>query len=81
MAEEKIVKTRVQNKHETEAIWNTGTTFVPKPGEVIIYDIDDTHDYQRLKIGDPSGKLLSELPFLNERITESEIDAICKDDI
>lgn len=77
MAEEKIVKSRVQNKHETEAVWNTGTEFVPKPGEFIIYDKDETHDYQRIKIGDDAGTLLSELPFLNERITESEIDAIC----
>lgn len=74
-------KTRIQNKHETQEVWDTGTTFVPLPGELIVYDIDAEHDYQRLKIGNTAGSYLADLPYLNERISDDEIDLICKDDI
>lgn len=68
MAEDKIVekrlKTRIVHKHETEANWNLATTFVPLQGEIIIYDIDSTHTYERVKVGD--GKtLVSALPFID----------------
>ena len=43
----KILKTRVQNKHDTSANWEKATTFVPLAGEVIVYD-----DLKRIKIGD-----------------------------
>lgn len=68
---------RTQQKHETETVWNSDPTFVPLPGEVIIYDPDDNYDYQRIKIGDKDGTPLKDLPFINERITDEEIDAIC----
>jgi hypothetical protein len=34
---EKIVKTRIQNKHDLEVNWNNAT-FIPIAGEIIIYD-------------------------------------------
>lgn len=43
----KILKTRVQNKHDTSTNWAKATTFVPLAGEVIVYD-----DLKRIKIGD-----------------------------
>ena len=43
----KILKTRVQNKHDTSANWAKATSFVPLAGEVIVYD-----DLKRIKIGD-----------------------------
>ena len=43
----KILKTRVQNKHDTSANWGKATSFVPLAGEVIVYD-----DLKRIKIGD-----------------------------
>ena len=59
---EKIINTRVVNKHDIEANWKKATTFIPKQGELIVYDIDNTHSYERFKIGD--GKtLVNNLPF------------------
>lgn len=37
--------------HGTEAEWNE-SSYVPKAGELIIYDTDATYDYYRFKIGD-----------------------------
>ena len=48
----KTLKTRVQLKHETEANWNKATNFIPLAGEVIIYEPDEYHTQQRVKIGD-----------------------------
>lgn len=48
-------------------------------GEIIIYDIDDTHNYERIKIGD-GVSVVTELPFYQEDvelITVDDIDAIC----
>ncbi len=49
---EKEVKTRIQQKHDIEANWSRATGFIPKIGEIIIYDKDESHDYVRVKIGD-----------------------------
>lgn len=62
MATEKTLKTRVVLKHDIEANWNKATTFIPKKGEVIIYDPDNTHTYSRQKIGDGVKTVVS-LPF------------------
>ena len=62
MATEKTLKTRVVLKHDTEANWNKATTFIPKKGEVIIYDPDNAHTYSRQKIGD-GVKTVVALPF------------------
>lgn len=62
MATEKTLKTRVVLKHDTEANWNKATTFVPKKGEVIIYDPDSNYSYSRQKIGDGT-KTIVNLPF------------------
>ena len=72
MANEKQINSRIQMKHDTEANWisagNATKPFVPRQGEVIIYDIDATHDYERMKIGDGVTNI-NDLPFshsLNE---------------
>jgi hypothetical protein len=39
-------------KHDIESNWNRAKTFVPKQGEIIIYDIDENYSYERFKIGD-----------------------------
>lgn len=63
MAEPKTIKTRIINKHATAAVWDTKTTFVPLQAELIIYDTDATHSFERYKIGD--GKTpVTQLPFL-----------------
>ena len=48
---EKTLKTRIIQKHDTEANWLLATNFTPMNGEIIIYDEDDNHDYKRIKIG------------------------------
>ena len=40
-------------------------TFIPKQAEVIVYDIDADHDYERLKIGDGVTNV-NDLPFVTD---------------
>ena len=70
---EKMLKTRIQNKHEPEVNWLQATNFVPLAGELIVYDVDETHNKPRLKIGDgvrnpDTGKIegttVNNLPFV-----------------
>lgn len=71
------IKTRIQLKCDTEANWNksvlvseggvektTGTSFIPREGEVIIYKADDTHPFSRLKVGDGVTNVVR-LPFID----------------
>ena len=62
MAEKTLNNIRVINKHDTEANWLKATGFIPKQGELIVYDKDSTYSYERFKIGDGS-TLVSALPF------------------
>lgn len=62
---EKIVKGRLVQKHDTQSHWELATTFIPKQGELIVYDIDDNYSYERLKIGD-GVTLVNDLPFAGE---------------
>jgi hypothetical protein len=59
---EKRINGRIILKHDTEAHWNLADNFYPEKGEFIIYDIDDTHNYERLKVGD-GVHLPKDLPF------------------
>ena len=59
---EKELKARIVHKHDTEANWNKATNFIPKESEFIVYDMDDTHNYFRLKIGDGVTDVIN-LPF------------------
>lgn len=63
----KNLKTRIQNKHDTEANWAKATTFKPLAGEIIIYDAEYNANGEetqavRFKIGDGS-KTVNNLPF------------------
>ena len=75
---EKIMKTRIIHKHDTEENWNKATNFIPKQGELIIYDKDATYDYERFKIGDGETNVNS-LPFVTDNLgltTIPDIDTI-----
>lgn len=48
---EKTLKTRIIQKHDTEANWLLATNFTPMNGEIIIYDEDDNYNYKRIKVG------------------------------
>lgn len=73
---EKTLNARIVHKHDTEENWLKAVNFIPKQGEMIIYDIDDDYDYERIKIGDGT-TLVSSLPFVNELISVEYIDTIC----
>ena len=60
---EKNINARIIHKHDTEANWNLATNFTPKQGEIIVYDVDATHAYERFKIGDGVTNVIS-LPFV-----------------
>jgi hypothetical protein len=73
---EKIINGRIINKHDIEANWLKAENFIPKQGEIIIYDIDDNYNYTRIKIGD--GKtLVNLLPFMTDVMSKNIIDEIC----
>lgn len=64
---EKNIQSRIQHKHDTEANWNQTTNFIPKAGEIIIYDKDENYSYSRLKVGDGINNLHN-LSFVNEEL-------------
>lgn len=59
---EKLIQTRIVHKHATESDWNS-STLQTKEAELLIYDIDDNHEFPRFKLGDGSS-LAKDLPFL-----------------
>lgn len=67
MAKIKEIPGRLVLKHDIEANWNRAAdTFAPMQGEIIIYDVDDGHPYERFKIGDGNTKI-GKLPFYLEQ--------------
>lgn len=64
---EKNINSRIQHKHDIEANWLKATNFIPKAGEIIVYDVDENYSYPRIKIGD--GQLnINSLKFINGNI-------------
>lgn len=66
-------KTRIIHKHDVEENWLKATAFIPKKGEIIVYDPDDDHASARLKIGDGT-TLVSDLPFIMSQSSDSSGD-------
>ena len=67
MATEKKITSRIQQKHDVAANWAKATNFIPKKGEIIIYDAEYSASGEetqavRFKIGDGS-KTVNNLPF------------------
>lgn len=73
------IKSRVINKHETEANWKKAVNFIPEQAEHIVYDIDETHDYERLKIGDGITPV-NDLPFIDETLIISSTNVVHGED-
>ena len=69
----KNINARIIHKHDTETNWNKAINFIPMKGEIIVYDIDDTYNYERFKIGDGITNV-NNLSFY--AYSKSEIDAI-----
>jgi hypothetical protein len=58
---------RVIHKHDTEENWLKAVNFIPKQAEIVVYDIDSSHDYERFKIGDGVTNV-NDLPFSSEPV-------------
>lgn len=65
MADNKTLNTRLVNKHDVEANWLKAVNFIPLQGEIIVYDIDESYNYERFKIGDGVTNV-SALPFVED---------------
>ena len=46
------MKARISQLHKTESDWQEYAQLIPEPGEIIVYDPDENHEYARIKIGD-----------------------------
>ncbi len=82
----KTINTRIQLKNDTELHWrqsvlrtdhrdglkDSGTSFVPLLGELIIFSSDDAHPFSRLKVGDGMQNVLA-LPFIDAGTIDGEI--------
>lgn len=62
---EKRFYSRVVHTHDIESNWKKATNFIPMRGEIVVYDTDESHNYERFKIGDGS-TTINLLPFANE---------------
>ena len=69
MSNEKTILSRIIHKHDIEANWNKATGFIPKQGEIIVYDIDENYNYERFKIGDGKTTVIN-LPFQKTNIND-----------
>lgn len=65
MSEKTLSNIRIINKHDTEENWLKATGFTPKQGELIVYDIDENYNHERLKIGD-GVQNVNDLPFVQD---------------
>lgn len=70
---EQIFNTRIVHKHDTEVNWNKAINFIPKAGELVIYDPDENFNYARTKIGDGIKKV-NDLPFINIQVDWTQND-------
>ena len=64
---EKIFNGRIKQKHGTASEWSLATTFVPKDGELIVYDVDSNNPSPRFKVGNGVDKV-NDLPFSDDDI-------------
>ena len=62
---QKNINARLQNKHDVEANWVNAIDFIPLQGEIIVYDVDENYNYERIKIGDGTTKI-NDLSFVTE---------------
>lgn len=75
MAIKKFIDSRIINKHDIEANWNSNPNFIPSQGEIILYDIDENYSFERFKIGDGVTDVIN-LPFvIPTKISQLENDS------
>ena len=61
---EQNFNTRIIHKHDIESNWIKAVNFIPLQGEIIVYDIDENYNYERVKIGDGI-RNVNDLPFVS----------------
>lgn len=73
---EKQINGRIVHKHDTAENWSKAVNFIPKQGEIIIYDTDENYDYERVKIGNGQSTV-NDLPFYEAGLaTKEELDPV-----
>lgn len=72
---ERRITSRIIHKHDIASNWAKATSFIPQQGEIIVYDIDDTYNYERLKIGDGITNV-NALPFVDDAVKATVDDAL-----
>lgn len=78
---QKIINTRISQRHDSEFNWNSIPSFVPLNGEMIIYDADEKYSYPRIKFGDGIN-FLKDLPFVVDvEAIYKKIDSVSLPDI
>ena len=73
---DKTFPVRVIMKHDTQANWALATNFIPKKGEVIVYEdyyVSGNTTVPGIKIGDGTTNVNS-LPFIDKRYAAHIID-------
>lgn len=77
------IKSRIQLKNDTEENWNKAINFIPKRGELIIYNAesgsnvdDEARRFPRLKVGDGVTTVIN-LPF----VTAKTINGVSLEDL
>ena len=78
MINEKNIKARFSQKHDIEENWQKATGFIPKAGEIIVYDVDANHVRPRVKIGDGT-TFVNDLPFTGVGLSTGENSEIFND--
>ena len=84
---ERTIFGRIVQKHDIEANWNLATNFIPKKGEIIVYDTEvdasgntltlpadrtTPYNYERFKIGDGI-TLIKNIPFALDGAVEEAL--------
>lgn len=67
----KQLNARVITKHDKEENWNKATSFIPKLGELIVYETDGMYSTPRLKVGNGLD-VIKKLPFITDAYVEKE---------
>ena len=75
MSEKNFTNVRIVHKHDVEANWLKATNFRPKQGEIIVYDRDNTYNYERIKVGDGE-TLVSSLPFVDDAVNSKIVTLV-----
>jgi len=63
---------RVIHMHDVEANWLLAVNFIPKQGEIIVYDKDEQNDHIRLKVGD-GVTAVTDLAFVTDNVLDKYV--------